>query len=84
MERALIKFKEVIFLKENQSNEFFDILEKKGEEAALAFLTQWDHGDQGEVVEKMAIGRNDYTFGNKNYIMGYNLLLEYVYLYAIV
>ena len=77
-----VKFKEIIFLSEHEADEVFDIMDSKGEEAALAYLTQWDNGDVGEIVESLDIGRKDYTFGNENYIMGYNTRLEYIYLYA--
>jgi len=70
-------FQEIVFLQAYEAYEVLDILDKDGEEKALKYLIQWDHGE-GEYIKNTGIGKDDTIYKKGNYIMSYNIRLGYI------
>jgi hypothetical protein len=78
------KYEEVIFLQDSSASEALDILDSKGEAAALDYLKQWDNGDGGEVLGTNPGGRTDSKFEKDGYLMTYNTKVGYIGLSKVI
>ena len=72
-------YQSIVFLHDYEDNEPFRLLNEKGEEAAIYYLSQWDYGDGGEEY-KQPWGNSDMVYYSEktNYVLSYNLWLGYI------
>ena len=69
----------IVFMQNSQDTEEpLRILEEQGEHAALEYLKQWDYGDACEERDEPSAGTDDTIYREGDYIMSYNLRLEYI------
>lgn len=73
------KYYEIVFMQGDDAKEALDILEKKGEKAALQYLKDWDYGKEMEhtAIEK-PWGNDDELYEEDDYVMSYNTRLGYI------
>lgn len=74
----------IIFLQGSEAEEPLDILRKKGEKAAMAYMKQWDNGEYNFPTEKSSAGTSDDLFEKDGYLLSYNQPLGYISLEKIV
>jgi hypothetical protein len=70
----------IVFMQGDDAAEALQILDDKGERAALNHLAQWDYGTENEHSPETEEpwGSSDSTYKNGAYIMSYNTRLGYI------
>lgn len=73
------KYYEIVFLQGEEAIEPLHILDDKGEDAAVEYLSQWDYGGEMEhSPEEQPWGEDDETFEKDDYVMSWNSRLGYI------
>jgi len=75
---------QIVYMQGEDANEFFDILDNKGEEQALKYLSQWDNNEYNDVYAdyRKVIGSSDNVYDDNSYVMSYNTRHEYASLFV--
>jgi hypothetical protein len=68
----------VIFLQGDNATEALNILDNKGEKAALEYLKQWHYPGEHEELTEQPHGNNDCVFESAGYSMAYNTNIGYI------
>ena len=71
-----MRYENVVFM-QTESDEFFAILDREGEMAALEYLKQWHYPGEHEVNGEPGHGARDEVFRHEGYIMSWNRGLGY-------
>ena len=71
-------YQEIIFMHDYDDPEPFELLEEKGEEAAIEYLSQWDSGEGPEIKQKLWGKADQVFYSEDDYILSYNLGLGYI------
>lgn len=83
-----MKYRSVVFLDGDSSDEPFRELNMFGEEALFEYLLQWEYGETGEVYSDIPWGTYDVTAffnqGDISYCVAYNWNLAYVSLTEVI
>lgn len=83
-----MKYRSVIFLDGDNSDEAFKILDAVGEDDLFEYLLQWEYGETGEVYSDIPWGTYDVTNfhydGDLEYCVAYNWNLSYVSLTEVI
>jgi hypothetical protein len=72
------KYENVVFMQGDEADEALEILNNKGEDAALEYLKQWHDYGNHEGSNELGAGTSDDTFEKDGYIMAYNQPLGYI------
>ena len=73
------KYYEIVFMQGDDAKEPLDILDDKGELAALEYLKDWDYGDEMDhSPEEKPWGNDDDVYEKDDYVMSYNTGLGYI------
>lgn len=76
-----IDYETIVFLQGHDAIEPLEILANQGGDAAIEYLSQWDNGDGGEIVNHDQFGSDDQMYENDIYTIVYNRNAEYIGLY---
>lgn len=79
-EAALVEeeeYEDVIFLQGKQADEFFDILDSKGKDAAMEYLKNWHYPGEHDTRKESPAGRSDEEYEKGGYLMHWNKDLHY-------
>jgi hypothetical protein len=72
----------IVFLHDYEMEEPFEILNEKGEDAAIEYLSQWDFGSESEHCMNESIdkpwGTSDTVYKKGFYFLSYNEPLGYI------
>ena len=72
----------IVFLHDYETEEPFEILNEKGEDAAIKYLSQWDYGGESENCMSESIdkpwGTSDTVYKKGFYFLSYNEPLGYM------
>lgn len=68
----------IVFMQGEEADVPLEILNSKGEDAALEYLKQWDYGDATETTVGSGAGRSDSQYQKDNYLMSWNDRLGYI------
>lgn len=83
-----MKYRSVVFIQGEESDEPFQILHQKGEDSLFEYLLQWEYGETGEVYSDIPWGTYDVTnfhkHGDLDYCVSYNWNLAYVSLTEVI
>ncbi|HEY6020768.1 MAG TPA: hypothetical protein VIY48_12995 [Candidatus Paceibacterota bacterium] len=83
-----MKYRSVVFIQGDESDEPFRILHNSGEDALLEYLMQWEYGETGEVYSDIPWGTYDVTcffnIDDLEYCVAYNWNLSYVSLTEVI
>lgn len=77
------KYNTIVFLQDSNAQHALDILEKDGEDAVVAYLSQWDNGESDDVADQ-SFGRFDTVSKIGEYTLSYDLRHGYIGLHQIV
>lgn len=78
------KYANVVFLQGHEADEPLDILNKKGTEAVLQYLQQWDNGDYHEIETQSSAGKDDTKYEIDGYLICVNPHVGYIGLEKII
>lgn len=83
-----MKYRRVIFLDEDNSDEPFKILNDLGEDDLFEYLLQWEYGEEIPLENDIPWGTYDVTYfsndGDIEYCVAYNWNLAYVSLTEVI
>lgn len=76
----------VVFLQGTEADEVLELIDVEGVQAGIAYLAQWDFGDEttgaafvnGEVYDQLPAGQWDRSFEADGYVLTYNPQMGYV------
>ena len=72
----------IVFLHDYEMEEPFEILNEKGEDAAIEYLSQWDFGSESEHCMSESIdkpwGSSDTVYKKGFYVLSYNKPSGYI------
>ena len=73
-------YQDIVFLNgyDIDGREALNIVRNIGEKAAIEFLSGYDYGDNSEIREEKPWGKADQTYECGEYILSYNIGLDYI------
>lgn len=72
-------FENIYFAQESDAEETLEILTEFGEAAAMQYLIDFDYGESPvESIEGVPWGTCDEIYKKDNYVMSYNIGLQYI------
>jgi hypothetical protein len=71
------EYEDVIFLQGDQADEFFEILDSKGKDAAMEYLKNWHYPGEHDTRKESPAGRSDEEYEKGGYLMHWNKDLHY-------
>ena len=72
------RYEDVVFVQGDEAEEPINILDEKGEDAALAYLIQWHNPGEHMGRNELSHGSNDRTYEKDGYIMSWNTHIPYI------
>lgn len=66
------RYEDIVFIQGDEANEIYDILNEKGEEAALDYLKQWHLPNEHQTSDELLHGKNDRVYKKDGYIMSWS------------
>jgi len=72
------KYENVVFMQGDEAYEPLELLDRKGEDAALNYLKQWHNFGQHEGSSELGLGTNDQKYEKDGYIMSWNPRIGYI------
>jgi len=72
------RYEDVVFIQGEEANEPLDILEEKGENAALEYLQQWHYPGEHSTRNELPHGAEDRTYDVDGYHMAWNPRIGYI------
>lgn len=82
-----MQYQNIVFMDGDEADIVLEVLDEHGEEAAIGYLTQWDHGDGGgEINDNPQSGSADDTYTSEDgmYRLTWNRHLNYIGLEGII
>ena len=74
-----MRYEEIIFLQGDDANDCLDVLNEVGNEKTIDYiLTQYDNGKDNYKTDKLPAGSSDDIYETGNYILNYNIPLNYI------
>ena len=73
-------YQDIVFLNgyDKDGRRALDLLKNIGEDAAIGFLSEYDYDDNLEIREEKPWGKADQTYESEEYILSYNIGLDYI------
>lgn len=68
----------IIFFQGGEATEYFELLNKHGEDYLLDYLAQWDFGEYYDTEEEPFHGKYDSVYEKGDYTLSYNYHLDYI------
>jgi len=72
------QYENVVFLQGDEAYQPLEILNDKGEDAALEYLKQWHYPGEHEGTDHLGHGSSDHVYEKDGYIMSWNNALGYI------
>lgn len=84
LEKTDSLYAEVVYLQGGEAVEALDILETRGEDFAIQYLSQWDMGEYNNVYSdpRKVAGTKDTIYESDGYVLIYNEMLDYISLFV--
>ena len=77
LSKSSVRYTDIVFMDGEEGARILDIINEKGEIAAVEYLTQWDYGEAGETRTELGAGSHDTRFDHDGYALTYNQDLGY-------
>lgn len=73
-----VEYEDVFFAQEHEADDILEIIQNKGEAAAIDYLKQWHYPGEHATRSEPGHGSDDETFEKDGYILSYNPRIGYV------
>jgi len=72
------RYEDIVFLQGDAAFQPLEILETKGEDAALEYLKQWHYSGEHATTNELGHGSSDHIYEKDGYIMSWNPKIGYI------
>lgn len=73
-----VKYASIVFMQGDEAEEPLKILDEKGGDAVIDYLSEWDNGEYYDISDTTGAGSSDRTVKKGDYIVSYNTSIGYI------